>query len=68
MEEVEQQAHIDDPMVSSERIMHFQDYKEYGVIVHDDESRCVDDANLFLLEVLLNKMVLRDQEKSGGGS
>lgn len=60
---VEHQISMEDPMVTVERIMHFQDYKEYGVIVHDDEDRCVDDGNLFLLEVLLSKMVLRDVQK-----
>ncbi|CUG88203.1 Hypothetical protein, putative [Bodo saltans] len=67
MEEVERQTRDEDPVAASEKIMHFQDYKEYGVIVHDDESRCIDDANLFLLEVLLNKMVLRDLDKASRG-
>lgn len=41
-------------------IMHLDDKKEYGVIFHDDQDRCVDEGNLFLLDVLLSHMVMRD--------
>lgn len=66
MEEIDRLFGPYDPMSFPEKIMHFHDYKEYGVIVHDDDDRCVDEGNLLLLEVLLSKMVLRDADHPQG--
>jgi hypothetical protein len=42
-------------------ILHLNDEKEWGVILHDDAERCRDDGNLFLWQVFANHLVLAEE-------